>query len=201
MATTEALGQLYSKRIQFHIDAATALPLASGSKKAPIAYVSVKITDIKDRLRTGVVKGQMNPSWNENLSPTRISDNSEVIFEVKHRSVWPKPSTSRLAVTDPYPLSTLLKMQGGNTFGTNIELPLHAAMATGSHAAGSLSVNIRELTSIETVKLCWEMADRMSGELQRKASRDATAHTVPEIAVPGDSDPSKVASTSRLEAS
>jgi hypothetical protein len=51
-----------------------------------------------------------------------MSETSEVTFEVKRRSVWPKPSTSRLAVTDPYPLSTLLKMQGGNTFGTSAYL-------------------------------------------------------------------------------
>ncbi|KAJ7185666.1 hypothetical protein C8R46DRAFT_1061379 [Mycena filopes] len=194
MATTEALGQLCSKRIQFHIDAATALPTGSKKAKTPPAYVSIKITDIKDqRLRTSAVKGQI---WNENLSPTRISDTSQVVFEVKHRSVWPllKPSAaSPLAVTDAYPLSTLLKMQGGNTFDTNIELPLHAQTGTGA-GAGSLSVNIRELTSIETVKLCWKMA----GELERKASRDAVV-APPEIMVsPPDSESSKVASTSRL---
>ncbi|KAJ7108557.1 hypothetical protein C8R44DRAFT_803037 [Mycena epipterygia] len=115
----DTIGKLYSKRIQFHIDAATSLPLPKRSRKAPIAYVSVKITDIKDRLKTSVVKGQMNPTWQQNLTPTRINETSEVTFEVKHRSVWPKPSTSRLAITDPYPLSTLLKMQGGNTFGTS----------------------------------------------------------------------------------
>ncbi|KAF8186968.1 hypothetical protein K438DRAFT_1973158 [Mycena galopus ATCC 62051] len=170
-ATTEScFGKLCSKRIQFHIDAVTALALPKGSSKAPTTYVSVKISDIKDHLKTSVVKGQ-NPTWQQNLSPTRIHENSEVVFEVKHRSIWPKPTTSRLAVTDPYPLSTLLQMQGGNTFKTNIELPLHAAMTTtssGKQTAGSLSVNIRELTSIETAKLCCELADRRSsGELQK----------------------------------
>jgi len=170
-ATTasDSFGKLYSKRIQFHIDAVTALPLPKRSQKTPTAYVSVKISDIKDHLKTSVVKGQ-NPTWQQNLSPTRINENSEVVFEVKHRSIWPKPTTSRLAVTDPYPLSKLLQMQGGNTFGTNIELPLHAAIetnASGKQMAGSLSVNIRELTSIETVKLWCEMAEKRSSELQK----------------------------------
>ncbi|KAJ7682967.1 hypothetical protein B0H17DRAFT_1138018 [Mycena rosella] len=162
-------GTLYSKRIQFHIDAATSLPLPKHSSKAPIAYVSVKITDIKDRLKTSVVKGQMNPIWQQNLTPTRISETSEVTFEVKHRSTWPKPTTSRLAITDPYPLSTLLKMQGGNTFGTNIELPLHAVLdtKTGMPMLGSLSVNIRELSSAETAKRSCERAERMSNDLQK----------------------------------
>ncbi|KAJ7892924.1 hypothetical protein B0H14DRAFT_3854775 [Mycena olivaceomarginata] len=173
-ATNESFGKLYSKRIQFHIDAVTALPLPKRSPKVPTAYVSVKISDIKDHLKTGVVKGQ-NPTWQQNLSPTRINENSEVVFEVKHRSIWPKPSTSRVAVTDPYPLSTLLEMQGGNTFKTNIELPLHAAITTnasGKQMAGSLSVNIRELTSIETAKLSCEMAERKSNELQRIDSQN-----------------------------
>ncbi|KAJ7666111.1 hypothetical protein DFH06DRAFT_1185949 [Mycena polygramma] len=170
MSATESIGNLYSKRIQFHIDAATALPPPKRSRKAPIAYVSVKINDTKDRLKTSVVKGQMNPTWQQNLSPTRMSDTSQVIFEVKHRSVWPKPSTSRLAVTDAYPLSTLLKMQGGNHFGTNIELPLHAD-ASGMQTAGTLSVNIRELTSLETARLCCEMAERRSSELQKIESQ------------------------------
>ncbi|KAJ7100179.1 hypothetical protein B0H15DRAFT_796840 [Mycena belliarum] len=156
---------LCSKRIQFHIDAATSLTLPKRSKKAPIAYVSVKITDIKDRLRTSVVKGQKNPTWQQNLSPTRISETSEVTFEVNHRSIWPKPTTCRLAVTDPYPLSTLLKMQGGNTFGTNLELPLNTE--TGMPTTGTLSVNIRELSSIETAKLSWDMAERMANDSQR----------------------------------
>jgi hypothetical protein len=88
MAATESIGKICSKRIQFHskyitkkkiveqpllildslaVDAATALPLPK--HKAPIAYVSVKITDIKDRLKTSVVKGQMNPTWQQNLTP------------------------------------------------------------------------------------------------------------------------------------
>ncbi|KAJ7439347.1 hypothetical protein FB451DRAFT_149511 [Mycena latifolia] len=140
-------GNLSPKRIQFHIDTATSLPLPNRSKKAPIAYVSVKITDIKDRLKTRVVKGQMNPTWQQNLPPT----------------------TSRLAVTDPYPLRTLLEMQGGNTFGTNIQLPLHAALdtKTGMPTMGTLSVNIRELTSAETARLAGEMAEKMSAELQK----------------------------------
>ncbi|KAJ6588970.1 hypothetical protein B0H19DRAFT_1102318 [Mycena capillaripes] len=169
MSATESSGNLCSKRIQFHIDTATALPLPK--RKAPIAYVRVKITDIKDRLKTSVVKGQMNPTWAQNLTPTRISEDSKVTFEVKHRSVWPKPSTSRLAVTDSYPLSTLLKMQGGNTFGTNIELPLHVD-TRGMQTAGILSVNIRELTSVETAKLSCEMADRRSNELQKIDSQN-----------------------------
>lgn len=50
----------------------------------------------------------------------------------------------------------------------DIELPLHAVMDTaGTPTMGSLSVNIRELTSIETAKLCCEMADRMSNDVQR----------------------------------
>jgi hypothetical protein len=86
MAATESIGKMCSKRIQFHseykkkncgatltnigpilVDAATALPLPK--HKAPIAYVSVKITDIKDSLKTSVVKGQMNPTWQQNLTP------------------------------------------------------------------------------------------------------------------------------------
>ncbi|KAJ6627880.1 hypothetical protein B0H10DRAFT_1940850 [Mycena sp. CBHHK59/15] len=185
-----SVGKLDSKRIQFHIDAATSLPLPKRSRKAPMAYVSVKITDLKDRLKTSVVKGQINPTWQQNLTSARLRESSEVTFEVKHRSVWPRPGTSRLATTDPYPLSTLLKMQGGNTFGTSefiqldndlvvailayehrvqdIELPLHAAIdtASGKSAMGSLTVNIRELTSLETAQLLCETADRMSGELQ-----------------------------------
>ncbi|KAF7360296.1 C2 domain-containing protein [Mycena venus] len=185
-ATTasDSFGKLYSKRIQFHIDAVKALPLPKRSHKAPTAYVSVKISDIKDHLRTSVVKGQ-NATWQENLSPTRINENSEIVFEVKHRSIWPKPTTSRLAVTDPYSLSTLLQMQGGNTFGTNIELPLHAAIethASGKRVAGSLSVNIRELTSIETAKLCCEMAERRSSELQ-KIESNQIGHIAPEIQI------------------
>ncbi|KAJ7344021.1 hypothetical protein DFH08DRAFT_810553 [Mycena albidolilacea] len=74
------------------------------------------------------VKGH-NPTWQQKLLPTRINKNLEVVFEVKHHSIWPKPSSLRVAVTDPYPLSALLEMQGGNTFKTklvasnNIELP------------------------------------------------------------------------------
>ncbi|KAJ7828245.1 hypothetical protein B0H14DRAFT_2594747 [Mycena olivaceomarginata] len=44
----------------------------------------------------GGVKGH-NPAWQHNLSPTRINKNSEVVFEVKHRSIWPKLSSSRVA--------------------------------------------------------------------------------------------------------
>ncbi|KAJ7158237.1 hypothetical protein C8R43DRAFT_995124 [Mycena crocata] len=160
---SESIGELGSKRIQFHIDAATSLPLPkSHSRKAPIAYVCVKITNVRDRLETSVVKGQMNPTWQQNLTPTRISETSQVTFEVKQRSVWPKPTTSRLAITDPYPLSTLLQMQGGNTFGTNIELPLHAEKTSGIAALGILSVNIRELSSIETARRSWELAEKMA---------------------------------------
>ncbi|KAJ6487912.1 hypothetical protein C8R45DRAFT_994873 [Mycena sanguinolenta] len=184
-ATAESFGKLYSKRIQFHIDAVTALPLPKGSAKAPTTYVTVRISDLKDHLKTSVAKGSPNPTWQQNLSPTRLNDNSEVVFEVKHRSIWPKPTTSRLAVTDPYPLSTLLQMQGGNTFKTNIELPLHAAMqttASDKQMAGRLSVNIRELTSVETAKLCREMADRrLSGEIQRIESPNRLS--VPEIQI------------------
>ncbi|KAK7044751.1 C2 domain-containing protein [Favolaschia claudopus] len=167
-ATSETVSKIYSKRIQFHIDAATALPNTKRSQKTHTAFVSVKISDTKGNLKTSIVKGQ-NPTWQQNLSPMRIHENSEVVFEVKHRSIWPKPTTSCLAITDPYPLSTLLKMQGGNTFLTNIELPLHSAMGTnsvGKQVAGSLSLNVRELTSIETAKLCCELAERRSHELQ-----------------------------------
>jgi hypothetical protein len=76
-------------------------------------------------------------------------------------------------------------MQGGNTFGTSmspshgtgawliclrgldIELPLHPATKTHVPGAGSLTVNIRELSSIETAQLCWEMAEKMSNDMQR----------------------------------
>ncbi|KAJ7512776.1 hypothetical protein B0H11DRAFT_1947325 [Mycena galericulata] len=168
---SDTVGKLYSKRIQFHIDGATSLPLTKRSRKAPIAYVTVKITDIKDRLKTSAVKGQSNPVWQQNLTPTRMSETSEVTFEVKQRSVWPKLSASRLAITGPYPLRTLLDMQGGNTFGTSliedIELPLRSVKNTGTPTEGKLSVNIRELTSIDTAKLSWEMAERMSQDAQK----------------------------------
>jgi hypothetical protein len=45
----------------------------------------------------------------------------------------------------------------------DIELPLHAAMDDN---AGLLSVNVRELSSLETVKLCVEMAERKSSEIK-----------------------------------
>ncbi|KAJ7240826.1 hypothetical protein B0H12DRAFT_1074647 [Mycena haematopus] len=172
-ANLEKFRELYSKRtrIQFHIDAVTALPLPKGSSKVPTTYVAVKFSDQKYSLKTSVVKGQ-NPTWQQNLCPMRIEEDPEVVFEVKHRSIWPKPTTSRLAVTDSYPLSTLLQMQGGNNFKTNIQLPLHAAIETttsGKQMAGSLSLNIRELASIDTAKLCCEIAEaRSSGESSRK---------------------------------
>ncbi|KAJ7634912.1 hypothetical protein FB45DRAFT_477254 [Roridomyces roridus] len=159
----DTTGKPCSKRIQFHIDSAN---LSKNSKKA---YVTVKIKDGKERLKTSLVKGQMNPSWHQSLAPTRISDTSEVIFEVKRRSVWPKPNTTRLAVTKSYPLSELLKLQGGNTFLTSyIELPLLASDSDDDvPSSGSLSVNIRELTSLETARISFEMAERMSQEIQK----------------------------------
>ncbi|KAJ7740017.1 hypothetical protein DFH07DRAFT_839644 [Mycena maculata] len=183
---SDSVVKLCSKRIQFHIDGATSLPLPKRSQKAPITYVSVKIADMKDRLKTSVAKGQVNPIWQQNLTPTRINETSEVTFEVKRRSIWPKLSASPLAMTDPYPLSTLLKMQGGNTFGTNIELPLHAVINTTPSVPtiGCLSVNVRELTSIETARLSCEMADRMARDVQKIEGPDGVQHletAMPEI--------------------
>ncbi|KAJ7211299.1 hypothetical protein GGX14DRAFT_697382 [Mycena pura] len=166
MTDTDRAGKLRSKRIQFHIDTATALPLP---KFLRWAYVSVKITDIQDRLHTSACRGQSDPIWQQNLTTSMVSESSEVTFEVMQRSVWPRPS--RLAMTDPYPLSTLLEMQGGNTFGTNIELPLHATSPdpgspSPTSPAGSLRVNIRELSSRLTADLDVQMARRLSEELR-----------------------------------
>nr|GAT42530.1 predicted protein [Mycena chlorophos] len=161
-----------TKRIQFHIDAATALPLTKNTNRP---FVTVKIDDTApQQLRTSTTRCDraQDPSWQQNLTVNTMSPTCQVTFEVMQRSpVWAPGKPSTLACTDAYPLSTLLDMQGGNTFDTNIELPLHPAATTPDGKApespARLSVNIRELTSRHTA----EEAFRIS--LERRRSQDS----------------------------
>ncbi|KAF7315475.1 C2 domain-containing protein [Mycena indigotica] len=169
-----------SKRIQFHIDAATALPFHKNSSRP---FVTVKIdnaneTNEKEQLlRTSTARcdSEHDPSWQQNLTASTMSPTCQVTFEVLQRSpVWAPGKPNKLAVTDAYPLSTLLDMQGGNMFGTNIELPLHPTTSDGNGNTPSarLSVNIRELASRETANL----AVRLSAE--RRKSQEASLSPV-----------------------
>ncbi|CAK5261835.1 unnamed protein product, partial [Mycena citricolor] len=130
--------QIYSKRIQFHIDAATLLPSAKRAGKAPVrpdAYVSVQIVrDLSDAdhpraatgrvLQTTAVKGEMtNPRWEQNLEYMDLSGQPAVVFEIMQRSGrLGRRSSLSVAKTEPYPLSTLLAMQGGNAFDRSASL-------------------------------------------------------------------------------
>ncbi|KAF7321757.1 C2 domain-containing protein [Mycena kentingensis (nom. inval.)] len=161
-----------SKRIQFHIDAATDLP---AHKSKP--FVRVKITDTaakENPLRTSTTRCDKHSeiaSWQENLTLDTVSPSCKVTFEVLERSpIWAPGmgKASKLAISDAYPLRKLLDMQaeGGHAFDTNIELPLHAPSPVASPTSARLSVNVRELTSRQTAH------DEVRRSAERRKSHD-----------------------------
>ncbi|KAJ7287010.1 hypothetical protein C8J57DRAFT_1652590 [Mycena rebaudengoi] len=163
-----------SKCIQFHIDAA--IPIAD-SPNVRFAYASVRIADLKDRVRT---KRQMAPIWREDLAPLSLKDSSEISFRVKPRCRSLRSKSSPVT-TDPYPLHKLLEMQ--NTAAApiddsisptgSIELPLHSR---GVHI-GVLTVTIRELSVLESAKLSSEMAEGISHVFKKRMFSEKHAET------------------------
>ncbi|KAJ7725623.1 hypothetical protein DFH07DRAFT_853773 [Mycena maculata] len=167
-----------SKHIQFHIDTVTTFPPVICTSKALRAYVHVRASDRKDRLKTGMNEPHTNPaSWKEDLDPVVLKDTSRITFELKHRPARWRPGSSHLAITETYSVGELLGMQQ-NRGKTHIVLPL---CALGSKSGprvkiGDLRMSIAVLSSLEAATFFVDRARRGAHEFQAKSTTLSSRH-------------------------